>query len=104
MAWIRTAFSMISFGFTIGKFFESLNEQAGRPAHGGSARVLALLLISLGVVSLLTGVWEYRRALTRLQEAAGLQHTLRAVWFLAACVALLGILAFIGMFVRLTAI
>jgi len=36
MAWIRTSLSMISFGFTIYKFFEYLGESAGgtEPRHG----------------------------------------------------------------------
>jgi putative membrane protein len=49
MAWIRTATSMISFGFTIYKFFE------GRPPNPNTlltSRDFAILMISFGLVAL----------------------------------------------------
>jgi uncharacterized membrane protein YidH (DUF202 family) len=54
MAWV-TATSMISFGFTIYKFFQYLREHEGLEADGrvlGSRR-FAMLMISIGLVSLL---------------------------------------------------
>ena len=101
MAWIRTAFSMISFGFTIGKFFEYLNEQSHRTEHAGNGHIIAILLIILGIASLVAGVWEYRRAIHRLEEAAGLCHRTRSILVVAMSVALLGVVAFAGLFVRL---
>jgi putative membrane protein len=101
MAWIRTAFSMISFGFTIGKFFEYLNEQSHRTAREGNGHVLAVLLITLGIASLVAGVWEYRHAVNRLEEAAGLGHRTRSILVVAILVALLGVVALAGLFVRL---
>jgi len=101
MAWIRTAFSMISFGFTIGKFFEHLNEESQRSAHVYNGRALAVMLIVLGIASLIAGVWEYRRAIGRLEEVARLPHRTRSVLVVAMLVALLGLIAFAGLFVRL---
>ena len=49
MAWIRTATSMISFGFTIYKFFE------GRPPNPHTiltSRDFAILMISFGLIAL----------------------------------------------------
>ena len=37
MAWIRTSLSMISFGFTIYKFFQYLRESGEVVARGGAA-------------------------------------------------------------------
>jgi putative membrane protein len=51
MAWVRTATSMISFGFTISKFFE------GRPPNPNailSSRDFAILMIGIGVIALVT--------------------------------------------------
>ena len=40
IAWLRTAISMISFGFTIYKFFQAQADQdPGRPSSGCSVRV-----------------------------------------------------------------
>lgn len=35
MAWVRTSASLISFGFTIYKFFQYLHEQQGTQSRGG---------------------------------------------------------------------
>src|SRR5262245_42589586 len=55
MAWIRTATSLISFGFTIYKFFQYMREQDRyKPVERAvGPREFALLMISLGLVSLL---------------------------------------------------
>lgn len=99
MAWIRTAFSMISFGFTIGKFLQYLHDKPGREdaAHGS---ILPPILVVLGLASLVVGLWEFRhtmRALNfRIDKPAG--HT--PVGIIASVVALIGVLALIGLFVR----
>jgi putative membrane protein len=100
MSWIRTAFSMISFGFTIGKFFQYLNDQshATRP---GSGRTLASLLILLGLFSLIAGVWEYRDTMARLEHTTGTSRTHHSILVVAVLVAVLGLVAFVGMFIRL---
>ena len=101
MAWIRTAFSMISFGFTIGKFFQYLNEQAKRPPQLGGGRMLAVVLITLGLFSLIVGVWEYQRTVARVEELIGHRHPVRPIVVIAALVALIGLLAYVGMFFRI---
>ena len=61
MSWIRTAVSLIGFGFTIVQFFERLQELPGvNPALRPSApRYLGLALIGCGIVALLISVWQY---------------------------------------------
>jgi putative membrane protein len=73
MAWIRTATSLISFGFTVYKFFEF---EAGKstPAATGSVlspRVFALIMIGTGLVALLLSTIEHRRNITRLAVEPG---------------------------------
>jgi putative membrane protein len=103
MAWIRTAFSMISFGFTIGKFFQYLNEQAKRPPQLGGGRMLAVVLITLGLFSLLVGVWEYHRTIARVETLVGGPRPVRPrpVLLIAVLVALVALLAYVGMFFRI---
>jgi putative membrane protein len=62
MAWVRTAVSLIAFGFTIVQFFDRMQQIPGIGAarFPGAPRLLGLALIGCGVASLLIAVWEYR--------------------------------------------
>jgi putative membrane protein len=62
MAWIRTAVSLIGFGFAIVQFFERLKQTPGSlPATFPEApRYLGLALIFAGILALLISVWQYR--------------------------------------------
>lgn len=63
MSWVRTAVSLIGFGFTIVTFFEHLSAIAGvDPARRPEApRYLGLALIAAGVIALLVSVWQYHK-------------------------------------------
>ena len=62
LAWIRTAVSLIAFGFTIVQFFERVHDMPGAsPATFPQApRYLGLALILAGIGSLIVSMWEYR--------------------------------------------
>src|SRR5262249_41331764 len=70
MAWVRTSTSLISFGFTIYKFFAYLVQTEGLTSHRTLAgpRHFALAMISLGVISLAFAVAQERRAFKLLQS------------------------------------
>jgi putative membrane protein len=61
MSWIRTAASLIGFGFTIVQFFQRLQDIPGvNPAlHPAAPRYLGLGLIGCGVGALVISVWQY---------------------------------------------
>src|ERR1700746_2036898 len=61
MSWIRTAVSLIGFGFAIVQFFERFAQMPGaRPADYPTApRDLGLALISCGVLDMLIAIWQY---------------------------------------------
>jgi len=68
MSWVRTATSLITFGFSVYKFFQL--EMAGkdfRPSQIGS-REFALIMIGIGLLSLAIGTIEHRRDLRKLKE------------------------------------
>jgi putative membrane protein len=71
MAWIRTALSMISFGFTIFKFLHGLTESATihllRPE---GPRNLGLFLTLLGTGSLVASTIQYAFVLRQLGVSA----------------------------------
>ena len=68
MAWIRTAMSLISFGFTIYKFFQGLADtekiQATHRLFG--PRGFALIMIGLGVGSLVLAIIQHRGEMKKL--------------------------------------
>lgn len=68
LAWVRTATSLISFGFTIYKFFQQLREGQPETAHLISARDVALVMIALGVGGLLLATIDYRRQMSDLHR------------------------------------
>jgi hypothetical protein len=68
MAWMRTALSMISFGFTIYKFLETVGQHTPL-AHPHSARQVGLFLVGLGTVSMILGTISYWTTLRDLKKA-----------------------------------
>lgn len=91
MAWTRTATSLISFGFTIYKFFQYLRE--GRPPVDGGLlgpRGFAILMIGIGLTALVFATVEHRQSMRALRAEYGpLPYSLSA--FVAGLIALLGI-------------
>ncbi|HKQ76772.1 MAG TPA: DUF202 domain-containing protein [Blastocatellia bacterium] len=101
MAWVRTAISLISFGFTIYKFFQYLREQGGtEPVNRViGPREFALLMISIGLVSLLLATlqqWQLRKKIKRIYPE--ISSPLAAI--MAGMISLLGILALIAVILR----
>jgi len=77
MAWIRTSTSLISFGFTIYKFFEYLVQTnlVDRPPHRFfGPRSFALCMISVGVTALATAAIDYQRSLKILEREHGVKY------------------------------
>jgi len=69
MAWVRTATSMISFGFTIYKFFQFEAGQGAPIAHGIiSPREFALMMVSIGLVALLMATIAHHKETRGLAE------------------------------------
>ena len=62
MSWIRTAVSLIGFGFAIVQFFERLQQMSDvRAANYPKApQYLGLALIASGILALLISIWQYR--------------------------------------------
>jgi putative membrane protein len=99
LAWVRTAVSLISFGFTVYKFFQYLHD-SGQGHH--SARLLgprefALLMIGVGLVALLLATVEHHRSIRVMREQFGSVPRSLAGAFagLVACLGLIGFLTVI---------
>jgi putative membrane protein len=101
MAWIRTAISMIGFGFTIDKFFQYLPSDVdkGHIRHPNAARNLGLTLVALGTLALAAAALQHRHLLKHIGAPGGWR--LRSIAFVVAIgVVLIGLLAFYGIWLR----
>ena len=102
MAWIRTSISMIGFGFTLAKLFQSLASSnvlvRGPAGNVWTAEGVGLLLISLGTFALTAAVFDHRRELKQLR-AAGLQGRFSLTMAVASVLAILGVMALLSLLV-----
>jgi putative membrane protein len=99
MAWVRTALSLITFGFTISRFYEYLNEKQSDRGTLLSPAAVGILMILIGLLSLAMAGWQHHKSLTRLRaEAPDLPASITSV--MAALIAGLGILALLASLIR----
>ncbi len=92
MAWIRTATSLISFGFTIYKFFEFEAGQGLREHRLLSPRAFGTIMIATGLAALLLGAMDHRQSSRLLREEFGVARRSTAA-IVAAIVSVMGLLA-----------
>jgi putative membrane protein len=100
MAWVRTAASLISFGFTIYKFFQYLQEKGqGREERALGPREFALLMIGIGLTALFLATLQHRRDMVRLRaQYPFVPNSLATV--VAGLIAVLGIISFVAIILR----
>ena len=100
MAWIRTATSLITFGFAIYKFFQ-LEVRAGqRFQQIIGPREFALLMIAIGLIALVVSTlqyWQYRKELKKQYPQVPRSM---AAW-VAGLISLLGILGLVAVIFRM---
>ena len=103
MAWIRTATSLITFGFTIYKFFQLDLELENHPKLHDviGPRQFAILMISIGLFSLLAASIQFRVYRNDLRRRYAGIPPLFMVGVVAALVALLGLVALAAVLFRL---
>jgi putative membrane protein len=110
MSWVRTAVSLIGFGFAIVQFFTRMKDMPGvqPPRFPDASRYLGLSLIFCGVLGLLVSIWQYRWMLRYLwgsdftqvagMTKEGIQTPTVAV---AVLLILIGLFAFFAVLLRL---
>jgi putative membrane protein len=101
MSWLRTAVSLIGFGFTIVQFFDRVRAMPGTsPARFPDAPYyLGLSLIFCGVLALVVSIWQYQWTLKYLWSGsfaavAGITQEGQKTPLLSVSIALI----FIGIF------
>lgn len=70
MAWVRTAMSLISFGFTIYKFFQ-LELKGPLPEHVIGPRGFAIVMILIGIAALVLGGIQHGQSLKEMRMSYG---------------------------------
>lgn len=111
LAGVRTGVSLIGFGFTVAQFFQRL--QGDEPSHfrligPDLPRNLGLTLIGAGLLSVAIFTWHFHAGLTTLRSApydviatSGDKPAHTSSYFVASIVMLIGVAAFISVFLRL---
>ena len=102
MAWVRTASSLITFGFSIYKFFQ-LERDEGKQFAAGQVvgpRQFSMILIVIGVVSLVMATIQHRRQLKILKlEYEKISASTAGI--VAGLISLLGLMAILVVIFRL---
>jgi putative membrane protein len=101
MAWVRTATSLITFGFTIYKFFQlEMSVARVRPQQLIGAREFAIFMIAIGLIALTVATiqnWRERNNLKK--QYAEIPRSLAGL--VAGLISLLGIVAIIAVIFRM---
>jgi putative membrane protein len=92
LAWVRTATSLITFGFSVYKFFQIVRAEGEQSTRAFGARQFGILLVSIGLASLALATVEYRQNIRRLgAEYQGRPRSLAVI--VAALISVLGVVA-----------
>jgi putative membrane protein len=94
-AWVRTAMSSITFGFSVYKLADLVNGN-GNPQRLAGPHELGTFLVALGFLALAMATLEYRQNIKMLRLEYGKSPRSLSVWF-AGSIALLGIFALLDM-------
>ena len=97
-AWIRTAASLITFGFSVSKFSDIFGHDVNKKYLIGPHE-FGFVLVCIGLAALLFSALDYRRNVRQLASEFGGSPRSMAVQF-GALIAALGIFALILMLVR----
>jgi putative membrane protein len=93
---VRTAASLISFGFTIYKFFDLELHRSPSSDRAIGSRGFATILVVTGVVSLAIATVEHRRNMQSLRATYGLALPFSNAGVFAFFIAALGIVALLA--------
>lgn len=99
MAWVRTGLSMISFGFTIYKILQGVQE-AGVIDHGVSPRSAGLFLTGLGTLSIIAGTVEYWQRASAAHRRLPAFRIWRPSLIIAMILSVTGLLVFVSIIAR----
>jgi putative membrane protein len=99
MAWVRTATSLITFGFSVYKFFQFEMRGAEHVERLVTPRGFGLMMITFGLVSLALGTVQHVTSLRQLRaQCPGIPRSVAAL--LAGLMSILGLVALLAVLFR----
>jgi putative membrane protein len=98
MAWMRTSLSMLSFGFTIYKFLDSIPPAPGQAHHDSPQRV-GLFLAALGTAAMVMGTLSYWTTLREMRRTEAFRIG-RPVLVMALIMSVTGVALFVSIATR----
>ena len=108
MSWVRTAVSMVGFGFTIVQFFERFKgfEDVKAATYSEAPRYLGMMLIAAGTVGLAISLWQYHTIVAELRSDAYRviapdKQRIAPVYALAVVTIFIGVFAFFAVATRM---
>jgi len=97
MAWIRTSISLISFGFTIYKFFEELSKEKEQAIL--TPRLVGMIMIAFGFIALLFAQIQHNAGIKKLkQNYPNVQRSLSTI--LSTLILVFGLILFLAALFR----
>lgn len=97
MAWVRTSLAMITFGFTIHKFFGDLQKTSDTPGEfGGVSKNYGLILVVLGTLFLISASIQNQLVLRDLRVKE-LKKRISLAFIAAIIISILGLLVLVDM-------
>jgi putative membrane protein len=99
MAWVRTATSLITFGFSVYKFFQFDTKGAAQIDRLITPRIFGMTMITFGVVSLFAATVQHVMSLRRLRaQDPDVPRSIAAL--LAGLISILGIFSLLAVLFR----
>ncbi len=68
MAWMRTSVSLYTFGFSITKFTDYLEQERQGVEFSGNPRLLGLILLAMGIAAMVLAVLEHTKRIWRMKQ------------------------------------
>ena len=103
MAWVRTSTSLISFGFTIYKFFQDM-VHAEIPALQNriiSSREVGMILIAFGFLGLFFGLLQFRKDMKNIRMSSSKKRDYSFTPILAMLMLIFSLLLFFAALYRM---
>lgn len=103
MAYMRTAVSLIAFGFTIFQFIDRLQSARAEVRYPEAPWYLGLALIFCGIAAAVASLWEYRKLINYMwsgnyAQLAGMdgERHISSLYAITIVLILIGIFAFLA--------
>jgi putative membrane protein len=98
-SWLRTSISLISFGFTIYKFFQEATETQADKERMLSPRIVGMIMILFGLLALLLAQMQRQMAVKKIREAyPDMQKSISSL--ISVLVLVFGLTLFLGALFR----